>query len=135
MRSRRGPASRTRGEVELRSEQFLRFRRDQFVRDSGKILWVARASRALVSASRRNRLSKVRDRGTRSPTRETRALPRQQIRAVFFCSLQCLLLPPRCDLSMISGKQHIWHFPATKLSGPRVLRAFQDSAAETVVRG
>ena len=49
---------------------------------------VAHASRVPVSASRRNRLSfvagnnvnvefklKVRDRGTRSPARETRALP------------------------------------------------------------
>src|ERR1700719_2184524 len=39
-------------------------------------VWVARASRALVSASRRNRLSrKVHDGETPSPTRETRALP------------------------------------------------------------
>src|SRR2546423_9903659 len=39
-------------------------------------IWVARASRSLVSASRRNKLFKVRDSETPSPTRETRALPR-----------------------------------------------------------
>src|SRR5438309_6702639 len=53
-----------------------------------RIFWIAHASRVLVSASRRNKLSlkynseflatveEVRDRGTRSPARETRALPR-----------------------------------------------------------
>src|SRR5580765_6828656 len=42
--------------------------------------WVAHASRVLVSASRRNDLPrKVRESGTLSPTRETRALPNREL--------------------------------------------------------
>jgi len=57
-----------------------------------RILWGAHASRVLVSASRRNKLyfefrhmkneeakNKVRERGTRSPAREPRALPRTRL--------------------------------------------------------
>src|SRR6266436_7028256 len=48
---------------------------DRGLRDSRGFFRVARASRVLVSASRRNDLEKVREPETASPTRETRALP------------------------------------------------------------
>lgn len=35
---------------------------------------------------------------------------------------------------MISGQQHLWDFPSAEFSGPRVLRPFQQTAAEAVVR-
>ena len=53
-----------------------RFHRRTIFHDAAaRSFWVARASRALVLASRQNKLRKVRDDETSSPTRETRALP------------------------------------------------------------
>ena len=36
---------------------------------------------------------------------------------------------------MISGQQDVRHFPSSEFRRPRVVRAFQQPAAETVVRG
>ena len=50
---------------------------------------------------------------------------RQQVRPVLARSLQRLLFPPRRDLGMIAGEQHIRNLPAAEFGRPSVVRAFQ----------
>src|SRR6266516_1197174 len=63
------------------------------------------------------------------------AVSAKQIRAIFACALNRLFFAPLHDLCVISGKQNLRNFPATKLGRPRVLRGFQFRAfvAEAIV--
>jgi hypothetical protein len=101
----------------------------------------------LVSASRRNRLllgelhlrrrivekSAIARRNRQYAGRARYPDLSEQIWAVLFCTLNRLLSPPLCDLSVISGKQDVRNFPAVKFGRPRVLRRFKQTTGETII--